>query len=160
MRNLVLSSAACILMSGCAYTYKAPQGNSISPSRVFPGSQEAMMTAAQQALTTSGYQITSVDKSAGIISTAPLNFHLSPVDADCGTTMGLDYLKDNRTSTTVRIGVVVQNGTVRVIGTMSGTYLPSNNVQSITLTCVSRGVLEAQLLDRIQTYIKVAETKG
>ena len=160
MRNLALSVAAGILISGCAYTYKPPQVSAVVPSRVFTGSQEALMEVAQQALTTSGYQITSVDKSAGTISTAPLNFHLSPADANCGTTMGLDYLKDNRTSTTVRMGVVIQGGNVKVIGTMSGTYLPSDDVQSITLTCVSRGVLENQLLDRIQSDIKLAGTNG
>jgi hypothetical protein len=114
-----------------------------------PGSQSALMAATKQALVTSGFQITSADEAAGTISTASRAMRLTPAEANCGTTMGIDYLKDNRTSTTVAYGVVVKPNNVHVVATMSGTYLPGNDVQSITLTCVSRGVLENQLLGQI-----------
>lgn len=144
-----LAICACIALTGCAATYVAPTAHAPDTSMSIPASQAALTSAAKQALIADGFQITSADAAAGTISTAPRALRLTPADANCGTTMGIDYLKDNRTSTTVAYGVIVRPGNVRVIATMSGTYLPGNDVQSITLTCVSRGVLEHQLLDRI-----------
>ena len=79
---------------------------------------------------------------------------MNPELADCGTTLGLDYLKDNRTSSKVSYGVLVSENKVTLKATMSATYLPGNASQSITLTCVSRGVLEDQVLKKIAEAAK------
>jgi hypothetical protein len=145
----IVAAGMLLTLGGCAATYVMPTIHAPDTSMSIQGSQASLMAAATQALTVDGFDITSSDAAAGTISTAPRALHLTPADASCGTTMGLDYLKDNRTSTTVAYGVIVKPNSVRVVATMSGTYLPSNDVQSITLTCISRGVLEHKLLDQI-----------
>ena len=108
----------------------------------------------RQHLISEGFQITSADDTAGVISTASREIRLNPELADCGTTLGLDYLKDNRTSSKVSYGVLVSENKVTLKATMSATYLPGNASQSITLTCVSRGVLEDQVLKKIAEAAK------
>ena len=90
------------------------------------------------------------DDAARVISTAPRDVRLTPTEADCGTTMGIDYLKDNRTAVTVAYGALVTDGKVLIKATIAAKYLPGNNSQSITMRCVSKGVLEAALLAKIQ----------
>ena len=111
------------------------------------------MAAATRVLTVDGFDITSSDAAAGTISTAPRHLRLTPVDVSCGTTMGLDYLKDNRASTIMGYGIIVEPNNVCIVATMSGTYLPGNDVQSIPRTGVSRGVLEHKLLDQIAQLV-------
>jgi len=112
--------------------------------RTLPG-----FNAAKRALVTEGYQITSTDEASGIISTAPRDMRMTPSDADCGTTMGIDYLKDNRTSTRVAIGVVVYSTEMEIKATVQGEYKPGSNTQDITLTCVSHGGLERDMIHKI-----------
>ena len=97
-----------------------------------------------------GYQITNADDSAGVISTAPRNLRLTPEQADCGTTVSLDYLKDNRTDTKVGYGVLVGDGSITIRTTIEGQYKPGAVDQNITLSCVSRGGLEQTLLTKIR----------
>lgn len=153
MKRIAMGVCACFVLSGCAATYVAPTARTPDTAIAIPGSQNALMAATKQALVTTGFQITGADDAAGTISTAPRAMHLTPAEANCGTTMGIDYLKDNRTSTMVAYGVVIKPNNVRVVATMSGTYLPGNDVQSITLTCVSRGVLESKLLSQIASLV-------
>ncbi len=149
MKRIAGTIAACFVIAGCAATYVAPTEMQPVTSLAIPGSPAKLMDAAKQALVADGFQITSADSTAGVLSTAPRPMRLTPFEADCGTTMGLNYLKDNRTSTTIAYGVVIKGSDVRVVATMSGTYLPGNDTQSITLTCVSKGVLEHKLLTQI-----------
>ncbi|MFH4090619.1 hypothetical protein WAJ00_22120, partial [Acinetobacter baumannii] len=78
------------------------------------------------------------------ISTATRDFRLTPELADCGTTMGIDYLKDNRTSTKVAYNILIADNSLDVRTTLQGDYKVGDVTQNITLTCVSRGVLEQQ----------------
>ena len=141
----------CIAAAGCAATYKQPLTIAPDTSQSISGTQAVLLRAAKQVLVSEGFQITNADETAGVISTAPRDVRLTPELADCGTTMGLDYLKDNRTSSKVGYGVLVSDNKVTLKANMSATYLPSNDTQSITLTCVSRGVLENQLLAKISS---------
>jgi hypothetical protein len=100
-------------------------------------------------LVSDGNQITNSDEAAGTISTAPRNLRLTPEQADCGTTMGIDYLKDNRTSTRVAYGILAEENNLIVKANTEGEYKPGDAMQNITLSCVSRGVLERELLGRI-----------
>ena len=64
--------------------------------------------------------------------------------------MGIDYLKDNRTDTKLGYGVLVSEGKVIITTTIEAQYKPGAVDQNITLSCVSRGTLEADLLKRLQ----------
>lgn len=138
------------LTIACAMTYQQPQTVAPESSILFQGSKASMFKAAQQAIVAEGYQITNSNESAGTISTAPRTVRLTPEQADCGTTMGLDYLKDNRTSTSVAFGVIICEGKLIVKANIQGEYKPGQSgIQNITFSCVSRGCLEKSLIDKI-----------
>ena len=63
--------------------------------------------------------------------------------------MGIDYLKDKRTKTEVAINIVVDNKTLIIRSNIQGEYKPGAVDQDITLTCVSKGVIEKQLANKI-----------
>lgn len=67
--------------------------------------------------------------------------------------MGIDYLKDNRTTTRISIGIIADDGYVTVIPTIQGEYKPGDVLQNITLTCVSRGPIEQEMLSKIAQSI-------
>lgn len=143
-----------ILSVGCAVTYVPPTAVAPNTSQRIVGSSSTLIKATKQILVLEGFQITNSDESAGVISTAPKEMRLTPELADCGKTLGLDYLKDNRTSSKVGYGAIISQDRVILKATMSATYLPANDSQSITLTCVSKGVLENQLLNKIAASVK------
>jgi hypothetical protein len=72
------------------------------------------------------------------------------VQGDCGTTMGIDYLKDNRTSTRVSYGLIVDDNRITIKANIEGEYKPGSVSQDMTLTCISRGLLERDLLEKIK----------
>lgn len=142
-------SIALLSLSGCAATYSPPVSLDQNAVYKINGNKITMLKATKQALIMDGFQITNSDDEAGVISTAQKDMRLNPMLADCGTTMGLDYLKDNRTSTKVGYGVVINDDKIAIKTNISATYLLSNVEQSITLSCVSRGVLEEALYRKI-----------
>lgn len=147
----------CLLAFGltaCATTYKAPMTLNQSASEQVSGTKEQIFKAAQRALAINGEQIMSANAEAGVISTAARDLRLTPLQADCGTTMGIDYLKDNRTSTKVAYNILIDNGSLDVRTTLQGDYKVGDVTQNITLTCVSRGVLEQQMIQKIKAEIK------
>jgi len=139
---------------GCAMTYSPPTTIAPNTSQRIMGASSTLFKTTKQVLVLEGFQITNSDESAGVISTAPKEMRLTPELADCGTTLGLDYLKDNRTSSKVGYGALISENKVTIKATMSATYLPANDSQSITLTCVSKGILENQLLNKIAASVK------
>ena len=155
MKKLILIAVAVI--TGCAQMYTPP--TTLSPSAVdnVNGKKQEMFNAASRALVANGYQVTSSDINAGIISTAPLDLRIEPEQADCGTVMGIDYLKDNRTSTRVAFGVVISDVKIEVKTTIQGEYKSgggSGGQSDIVLTCVSRGGLERDMLAKIRAEVR------
>ena len=65
--------------------------------------------------------------------------------------MGIDYLKDNRTKTEVAINIIVTDKEITVKSNIHGEYKPGRVDQDMTLTCVSRGVVENKLLKQLTT---------
>lgn len=151
MRFIVL--VVSILLSSCAATYKQPTAAVPQTSFSVAGSKAEILRVTKRVLVTEGFQITNADDSAGVVSTAPRNLRVTSEQADCGTTMGIDYLKDNRTATRVGFGVIAEDGKVIVRTTIEGEYKPGAVDQNITLTCVSRGLLERDMLAKITAGI-------
>lgn len=142
-------SILILCITGCAMTYEQPQTID-HPVTVDHGLRKSdAFNKAAQSLLTQGFQIQSQDKESGYISSTMKNWKLSPAEADCGTTMGIDYLKDNRTKTEVAFNVLVDDQTLKVKSNIHGEYKPGAADQDITLTCVSRGVIEQALVDDI-----------
>ena len=149
MKLTALTAASALLLSSCAATYRAPDTTAKADTVTVRGSKGDILQAAKQVLVVDGYQITNSDDAAGIISTAPTDLHVTPEQANCGTTMGLDYLKDKRTSTRVSFGIVAAHDSLTVKANIQGEYKPGAVDQNITLTCVSRGALEQALIAQI-----------
>ena len=145
---------AVVLVAGCATTYKQPITVAAETSKEIVASQADILRAAKQVLVAEGFQITNADESAGVISTALRNFRITPEQADCGTTMGIDYLKDNRTSSKLGYGILASDGKLIVKANIESEYKPGAVDQNITLTCVSRGTLEPELLAKITAAIR------
>lgn len=146
-KYLLLSSI--IMASGCATVYQAPETIEQTVSSKHTKSTTDIMTAAKQVLLLNGYQIQTFDDQAGIISTALKNKKLTPTHADCGSTMGLDYLKDHRTKTEVALNIIVNDDIVTVKSNIQAEYKPGSATQDITLSCISKGIIEKAVLDKI-----------
>lgn len=151
IRSIASSSAIALLLAltGCAATYEAPRAATPSPATAkFNKTKPELMKIVRRQLIAEGIQVINSDDASGTLTTMSLDFRLTPDLADCGTTMGLDYLKDNRTSSKVAYGLVVDDGTIAVRAVLQSEYKPGAVDQNITLTCVSRGVLEQRLLQK------------
>ena len=146
-----------IVICGCAATYQAPERLNTSASIRIQAPKATIFQAARRVLVFEGFQVTNADETSGTISTAFRNYRLSPSEADCGRTMGIDYLKDKRTSTRVAYNIIVDEQLVTVRANVEGEYKPGAVDQDITLTCNSRGQLERQLLQRIKAAISEAK---
>jgi hypothetical protein len=109
-------------------------------------SKADILNAPKKVLVAEGFQITHADDAAGVVSTAPRNLRVTPEQADCGTTVGIDYLKDKRTATRVGYGIIAEDRKITVKATIEGEYKPGSADQAITLTCISRGYLENEML--------------
>ena len=153
MRGFVILALAA-LVAGCAGTYARPKTPIQTTSAGVPGkSKVEILIGAPRALVGNGYQITAFDDAAGVISTAPRDLRITPELADCGTTMGIDYLKDIRTTTRVAFGIIASEGRLEVKANIEGEYKPGSTIQNITLTCVSRGALDQEMLQKVLAAI-------
>ncbi len=152
MRFIIVGIIA-LLTVACAATYTQPTTVAAKTSSLVTASKSDILVAAKRVLISEGYQITNSDDSAGIISTALQNLRVTLEQADCGKTMGIDYLKDNRTATRVGFGVIADEGKITVKSTIEGEYKPGAVDQNITLNCVSRGQLEREMLSKIVAAI-------
>lgn len=147
MKKLIPTLA--LIATGCAMTYTPPQALSPRATERLLQPKTEVFNAAKRALVSDGYQITSADEGSGTISTAPRDMRLSPEFADCGTTLGIDYLLDNRTSTRVAMGILINELELEAKASVQGEYKPGSPTHDITLTCVSRGLLERDMLAKI-----------
>lgn len=138
-----------MMLAGCAATYQAPEGRANLVTRSVRAPVNVVVRAAQRVLIEEGYQVTSASEEAGTVSTAPRDLRVGPERADCGTTMGLDYLKDNRTRTRVAYGITVGGGQLTVRAIVQGEYKIGRFDQDITLSCLSRGALEEEMAAKI-----------
>ncbi|MGQ0788970.1 hypothetical protein ACT4WX_12100 [Acinetobacter baumannii] len=154
MKKILFALVMGSSLVGCATTYKSPVTLNQSASEQVNATKDQIFKAAQRALAINGEQIMSANADAGVISTAARDYRLTPDLADCGTTMGIDYLKDNRTSTKVAYNILIADNSLDVRTTLQGDYKVGDVTQNITLTCVSRGVLEQKMIQKIKAEIK------
>ena len=146
----LLTLVAAFGLSACAATYKAPETKvAANVSSQIIGSPQDTLNRVKQVLLLDGYQIQSYDNDALIVSTSFKNKRITPTDANCGTTLGLDYLKDKRTDTSVAINVLIVGTTITVTANIHGAYKPGSADQNITLSCVSKGAIERSILAKI-----------
>lgn len=148
MKKLLILPLA-LTLSSCAFNYKAPIGESKSAKSSI---SRDMFSKSKRTLVLNGYKLNLADKQEGLLATNYKVLDVKPEHADCGKTMGLDYLKDNRTKTEIAFTIELQNKTIEVKSDIRAEYRPSGiggTAQGINLTCISKGVLERKLLNKI-----------
>lgn len=147
--KLVLAAGFAAILSACATTYSAPA--MIAPRVSAPVQVKPVeaLRVSKRVLAGEGFQINDSDPEAGTLITAPKNFRVTTKEADCGSTMGINYLLDSRTTTRVSYSVIVDDGRLQVTAYVLGEYKPGDVMQDITLTCVSKGELDRWMLSKI-----------
>lgn len=148
-KSIILSTI--LLSNNCAITYKAPMGENINAESNYNQSYSKILKKAKRTLVLQGYQIAYYDKEEGIITSLYKNYKITPLQANCGKTMGLNYLKDKRTKTEISFNIIVDKKNIIIKSNIKAEYKPGNYAgdQNITLTCISKGVLEKELLKEI-----------
>lgn len=136
-------------LTACATTYQPPLESEKVVSSEYTMEMPNLMKRAKQILLIEGYQIKSFDDDSGIISTDHKTAKLFVDQADCGSTMGLDYLKDNRTKTEIAINVVIADGLITVKSNIKANYEVGSATQDLNLSCISKGVIEDKILKKI-----------
>lgn len=144
-----------LLLVACAATYAPP---TIAPANVTVSTNASrleLMRAARQVLAIEGYQIASADDASGVISTLPRAMPVSPDHAHCGSNAGVDnaYLRDTRTQSRLAVNVLARDRSLTVRATVDADYRPGSSMQDMTLTCVSKGVLERAIAAKILAAI-------
>ena len=153
-RILIVVFAVTVL--GCATTYKPPI---LSPTEFVgnvQGSREGLLKVTKQVLAMEGFQIQNSDDGSGTISTSFRQKRLNEQYCDCGTTLGLPYIKDKKTVTSVALGIVVDENKIIIKANIAGEYLKNvDAVQSIAFDCVSTGLLEKEIFEKVQSRINL-----
>lgn len=130
---------------GCAATYTSPVGEPQKFSASHDSDISVVLAKAKRVLVSEGYEIESFDDKAGAIATSLRKMRVTPTQADCGETMWLNYLRDDRTKTEVAINILVDDTALQVTANIQGEYKPGSMDQDITLNCISKGVIEREI---------------
>lgn len=138
---------ALLGLSACNTAYKKPV-ESVKTYSVKVNNPATAIEGIRKSLILDGYSIES--SSEAHISTSHRLSDLSVMDADCGTTMGIDYLKDSRTQEYVSVGVLVEESLITVKTNIYAEYLPGDSMHGKKMNCVSRGLLETRLLEQVK----------
>lgn len=153
MKKFTIGLITMISTSTFAIGYKPPEGESKSVHQDIQTTKEQIFKASKRALALDGYQITGSDLDAGLVSTASKDYRLTPDQANCGKAMGIDYLKDKRTKTTVAYNIIFDNNSVDIKSNIQGEYKVGSTTFDVTLTCLSKGVIENDLAEKIKQNI-------
>lgn len=146
LRTVILSAVLCSGLIACSSTYQAPnttQKTSITFEHNVPD-KKVLVKRLIRAFAEFGYQVGYVDEGSGLISIKEKKVKLTPKEANCGTTFGLDYLKDDRVESEVSFNLIVNDSSIDVTAHISSYYRP----QETALKCVSKGVIERQIIER------------
>ena len=105
---------------------------------------------ARRVLESDGYTFPSANDSDLTITSAPNHGLLTTKNADCGRSFGIPYLMDKRAATDLSITVSVSPGKLELGSIVAGIYRVD---PPEALKCVSKGVLENDLLQQIKAQL-------
>ncbi|HEX4263446.1 MAG TPA: hypothetical protein VH597_03830 [Verrucomicrobiae bacterium] len=138
-----------LFLLGCASADKSPQIQPREVTASVTGDKSMVFKKALFALFQDGYSIASSDESSGFISTQRRQMALTPTDVDIGSTMGIDYMKDKRTTVYVTVTIQVRDGSAVIRTGVDAEYLPNDPVYGKHMTGVSRGTIENRIASLI-----------
>lgn len=155
--RLVFPIMAALLISACGVpTYVRPDTPDQSVSASVRDTKAQILDAAVKTLVQDGYQITAVDNATGLVSTAPQPMHVTPEQADCGKVKGLAASADPLTyphpRTRVAFNILAEDGHIEVRSKIDDSL--DNASGRTDMTCVSRGVLDREMLNQIKARLQ------
>lgn len=145
MKRFITLLFTALLAAGCASSYKEPLTVASAYTFDVPGSAEEVFKKASSALIAEGYAIASADPTLGILSTQRRQMALTPADVDVGSTWGIDYMKDKRTTTYVTATIQTSAGKAVIRTDIDAEYLPNDPAFGKRMKGASRGTLEQRL---------------
>lgn len=152
MKSIMLLGLV-LWLAGCAATYVPPTETSVILNKQIDASKSELFKAASLALAMDGIKISNENKETGIIVTEDKILRITPEMASCGKTLGLDYLKDNRTNTKVSYHIIIADNSLKIKANILAEYRVGAADQDMNLTCVSKGILEQKLFNSIKQNI-------
>lgn len=147
--HLFLAAVSLILFMACAAAYKAPETTRQNYSYDVSASSEEIFNAIITVISQEGYVIAYSDRGLGIINTAMKREELTERDCDCGTTMGIAYIKDKRTVTDVSLNFTIFDNRFEIRTNIAGEYLPNDPAYGKKIECISLGTIEEDLSRQI-----------
>jgi len=148
MKEIILLGLG-LLVSGCAATYVPPTETAVILTQKVDANKSDLLKAIAVTLAMEGIKVANENKESGIVVTEEKIMRITPEMANCGTTMGIDYLKDNRTNTKVSYHIIVGDQSLKIKANPTAEYRVGAVDQDMNLTCVSKGVLEQKLYTSI-----------
>lgn len=151
---LFLTAVFLFLFVACSATYKSPETIKQTYTFNFSASKEQIYNAIITAISQEGYVVAYSDRELGIINTGMSRKELTEIDCDCGTTMGIPYIKDKRTVTDVALNFTIFDNKFEIRTNITGEYLPNDPVYGKKFECVSLGTIEENLYRRIISHLR------
>ena len=145
---------AALTITGCSFNYVPPIFEERNFSIKHGSKQESVLARSKKILKEEGFEIHSGDYKQGSITTVYREIKVSPQQGDCGAMLGMDYLYDNRTSTMVSFDLMVDSTTLTIDAKIKGNYQPNLGKDEETLECISYGVIEERLANKILKNLK------
>ncbi|MCP4545115.1 MAG: hypothetical protein GY835_01460 [bacterium] len=139
-----------LLLVGCALTYKGPKIEQRTYTKEVPFQAEVLHKKITGVLFNQGFAIAS--DSPGMVTTERKIEDLNDKQADCGSTGGIPYLRDSRTTTWLTISIRYENGRVGIRTIIEGEFMPNDPLGGKKFECVSKGVIERVLFERIVSH--------
>ncbi len=150
MKKLFALLITALLVAGCASNYKEPLAVASAYTFDVPGNAHELFQKASWALIAEGYAIASADPALGIISTQRRQMPLTTADVDVGSTWGIDYMKDKRTTTYVTATIQTSEGKAVIRTDIDAEYLPNDPTYGKRMKGTSKGTLEQRLGARLK----------
>ncbi|MBD3390656.1 MAG: hypothetical protein GF418_01410 [Chitinivibrionales bacterium] len=145
-----LVPAAIVLVAGCVATYSPPRIQREVVETTVDAGKRDIYRVSLHVLRKSGFRFAFADQTEGRITTRPKTLKLTNRECDCGAAMGRTFSSDSRTTTDVSYFIIARDGGFSLRSIIEGQYVASDTSMVKRFHCVSRGVLEKQLVDDIK----------
>jgi|GEM_PF-3208234 len=155
--RMLLWAAIALLCAGCASTYNPPREQKQELTESVNASKEKIYNVALHVLRRSGFRFAFADQEEGRITTRPKTMKLTDRQCDCGMGRGRSFASDERTTTDVSFFVIAREGNVSIRSVIEGQYVAADTSMVKRFHCVSRGLLEKDMLEKIKAGVAESE---
>lgn len=139
-----------MFLISCASTYRAPEAASPKIEDSMSGSRSQLFESALRVLTTEGFGIEYRNEEAGDIITSGKTMEFDKTVADCGSNMGLPAQFVNKMDIEVALTLHIDDDRVTASADIAGEDIRGNENYEADVKCVSIGVLEKKIIQKIR----------